>query len=157
GSEILSRMEKTYGAEKGKEVFYASRNAGKITGVDAKDMSSEEFDQLGSLFTEWLDEERSEREHANDGLAFDNIRVDLGPLTSRVKDENGFMHVRCHISKACVNPYRGSEIPKSDELGLDPNRVYQLLRDPAELAKAAPTFNNMPLMAGHPPNGVSSA
>ena len=36
GKEILSNMEKTYGSsEKAKEVFYASKNAGKITGVDA--------------------------------------------------------------------------------------------------------------------------
>ena len=34
GSEILSHMEKEYGTEKGKEVFYASRNKGTISGVD---------------------------------------------------------------------------------------------------------------------------
>jgi hypothetical protein len=36
GSEILSNMEKTYGSEeKAKSVFYASRNAGTISGVDS--------------------------------------------------------------------------------------------------------------------------
>ena len=36
GQEILANMEKTYGSEeKAKSVFYASRNAGKITGVDS--------------------------------------------------------------------------------------------------------------------------
>lgn len=35
GSEILSNMEKEYGTEKGERVFYASRNAGTISGVDA--------------------------------------------------------------------------------------------------------------------------
>jgi len=34
GQEIMSNMTKQYGEEKGKQVFYASRNAGKITGVD---------------------------------------------------------------------------------------------------------------------------
>lgn len=34
GLHILSSMSKTYGPKKGKEVFYASKNAGKITGVD---------------------------------------------------------------------------------------------------------------------------
>jgi len=36
GNEILSNMKKEYGEKKGKEVFYASKNAGKITGVDCK-------------------------------------------------------------------------------------------------------------------------
>jgi hypothetical protein len=34
GEKIMAAMRKEYGAEKGKRVFYASRNAGKITGVD---------------------------------------------------------------------------------------------------------------------------
>ena len=34
GQKILASMEKTYGSE-AKEVFYASRNAGTITGVDS--------------------------------------------------------------------------------------------------------------------------
>lgn len=35
GEEILSKMEKEYGSDKGKSVFYASRNAGRISGVDS--------------------------------------------------------------------------------------------------------------------------
>jgi len=35
GEQIMAAMEKTYhNPKKAKEVFYASRNAGKITGVD---------------------------------------------------------------------------------------------------------------------------
>jgi hypothetical protein len=35
GEEILAAMEKEYGGDKGKQVFYASKNAGKISGVDS--------------------------------------------------------------------------------------------------------------------------
>ena len=35
GEEIKSNMEKEYGPEKGEEVFYASKNAGTVSGVDA--------------------------------------------------------------------------------------------------------------------------
>jgi hypothetical protein len=35
GNEIRSAMEKQYGTEKGKQVFYASKNKGTISGVDA--------------------------------------------------------------------------------------------------------------------------
>jgi hypothetical protein len=34
GSKIKAAMTKQYGAEKGEQVFYASKNAGKISGVD---------------------------------------------------------------------------------------------------------------------------
>jgi hypothetical protein len=37
GEKIKSSMEKKYGSEKGEQVFYASKNAGKITGVDRGD------------------------------------------------------------------------------------------------------------------------
>lgn len=33
GKKIMSAMKKEYGAEKGKEVFYASANKGTIKGV----------------------------------------------------------------------------------------------------------------------------
>lgn len=37
GREILANMEERYGQKKGKEVFYASKNKGTISGVDSKD------------------------------------------------------------------------------------------------------------------------
>lgn len=55
------------------------------------------------------------------------------------------------ISKATVNPYYGREIPDGDKLGLQANQIYYLLRDPDELAKAAPTFNNLPILIKHQP------
>ncbi|MDE2100683.1 MAG: hypothetical protein KGL39_25790 [Patescibacteria group bacterium] len=35
----MSKMTQEYGAKKGKQVFYASRNAGKIKGVDPESVS----------------------------------------------------------------------------------------------------------------------
>jgi hypothetical protein len=70
----------------------------------------------------------------------------------RTTDKDGRLHVAvCNLSKSNVCEYRGSEIPGADALGLDPNRLYRLLRDPKELAKAAPTFNNLPLLIAHVP------
>jgi hypothetical protein len=34
GKKILNNMKKKYGPKKAERVFYASKNAGKITGVD---------------------------------------------------------------------------------------------------------------------------
>lgn len=72
--------------------------------------------------------------------------------TVRTIDDFGRMHVAAsNISKATVNPYFGREIPRWQQLGLTPNRVYNLLRHPDELAKAAPSFNNLPILDEHIP------
>lgn len=78
------------------------------------------------------------------GLAFDATE------SQRRIDGNGFMHVTLtNISKACVNPYLGQEIPGWQEQGLEPEEIYYALRDPEELEKAAHTFNGLPLLLQH--------
>jgi hypothetical protein len=70
----------------------------------------------------------------------------------RTVDKFGRMYIKVsNISKATVNPYRGSEIPGYERLGLDPDRIYMMLRDPDELKAAADTFNNIPLLDRHIP------
>jgi hypothetical protein len=66
--------------------------------------------------------------------------------------DDGRLYVKVsHISKACVNPYRGAEIPGAETLGLDRDKVYMLLRDPEELALSVPTWNAIPLLIKHTP------
>ncbi|HHJ4350425.1 TPA: DUF2213 domain-containing protein [Citrobacter freundii] len=78
-------------------------------------------------------------------LAFDRATV-------RSFDKDGRLHIEVTpISKANICPYYGREIPNSRSLGLQPDKVYYLLRDPKELAKAASTFNNIPLLNEHIP------
>jgi len=55
-----------------------------------------------------------------------------------------------------VNPYFGREIPDSMALGLEPDKVYYLYRDPQELEKAAPTFCNLQLLDLHTPVDASN-
>jgi len=70
--------------------------------------------------------------------------------SARSIDHVGRMHVaNCRISKANVSPYYGREIPNYKKLGLEPNKVYQLYRDPEELKKAAPSFRNLQLLMLH--------
>jgi uncharacterized protein len=78
-------------------------------------------------------------------LAFDKASV-------RSFDHDGRLHIKLtHISKANVCPYKGSEIPDAESLGLDPNRIYMLLRDPQELEKAVATANMIPVLNEHVP------
>ncbi len=77
-------------------------------------------------------------------------------MDKRTTDKFGRMRVdESNISKAAVNPYYGHEIPNAEALGLDLQAVYHLLRDPEEMAKAADTFNLLPILSKHIP--VSAA
>jgi hypothetical protein len=79
------------------------------------------------------------------------LAMDRAPSV-RTRDANGFLHVEVsNISKANVCPYLGREIPGAADLGLDPDRVYYLYRDPEELDGAKDTFNNLPVLAEHVP------
>ena len=136
----------------------AGKDASAVGRPDyAKDMSPGDWDALIDMFAKWVDEERAEPEHAQDRLPAGVVRAigerfAVDRATVRTIDADGRLHVEISpISKANVCPYYGREIPQSEALGLDPNRVYQLLRDPVELAKAAPTFNNIQLMQVHVP------
>jgi hypothetical protein len=76
--------------------------------------------------------------------------------SARSLDQYGRLHVSVsNISKANVCPYRGDEIPGWRERGLDPSRIYKMLRDPEELARAVPTFNNLPLLSLHRPQSAA--
>lgn len=119
------------GKPKDQAIAIAYKESGMATDTD--------FDKMKELFDQWLDEEKKEPAHAMD-------------KSERQRDLNGHLIVnRTVITKAAVNPYLGSSIPRHKELGLDPSKTYNLLRDPEELRKALPTFKAIPLMIRHVP------
>ncbi|MCX5613650.1 DUF2213 domain-containing protein [Bombella saccharophila] len=72
-------------------------------------------------------------------------------------DDNGRLRVeRTPISKANICTYQGREIPHYDKLGLHPDQPYRLLRDPHELAKAADSFNSLPILEEHIPTSAQA-
>jgi uncharacterized protein len=82
------------------------------------------------------------------GLALDRA--------TRTYDADGRLHVAvANISKSNVCPYQAEEIPDWEALGLQRGRTYKLLRPAEELARAARTFNNLPLLSRHVPVDVA--
>jgi uncharacterized protein len=72
--------------------------------------------------------------------------------TARSFDADGRMRVKdCVLSTAEINPYYGNEIVNHEKLGLDPEGVYELYRDPKELGHAdtIASFQGVPLMIKH--------
>lgn len=119
-------------------------------GVGGEDMSPEDWSGLRDGFVRWTLEEEAEAEHAED-VATDSVLVlALDRDSVRTFDQDGRLRVaKANLSKANVCPYRGSEIPRWEELGLDPDKIYQLLRDPEELRKAVETANGVPILRKH--------
>lgn len=122
-----------------------------------EDMQPDDWESLRTGFAKWTREEEQEPEHAADRAVlrretFALDRKDSSGDTVRSIDADGRLHVRVsNISKACINPYLGREIPNWKALGLDPERIYRLFRDPEELKKAVSTFNNLQLLSQHKP------
>ncbi|MDR2819506.1 MAG: DUF2213 domain-containing protein [Desulfovibrio sp.] len=92
----------------------------------------------------------SEKNINLDLLRVNPDRIAFDRASQRHFDENGFLHVAMTpISKEAVNDYYGYEIPGWQKLGLDPNRIYKGYRPASELARAAATFNGLPLLKEH--------
>ena len=88
-----------------------------------------------------------EREHRRRHRSFAQLALDRG---SRTFDADGRMHVvATPVTREQVAPYNASEIPGAAALGLDMGRAYNVYRPAAELAKAAATFRNLPLLSQH--------
>lgn len=83
----------------------------------------------------------------NETIALDSVR--------HYDNNNHLIVDRTVITKAAVNPYLGSSIPRWQELGLDPNREYNLLRDPDELRRSLDTFKSLQLLIRHIPVDAS--
>ena len=76
--------------------------------------------------------------------------VAFDKASARRRDDNGHLIVDSTvITKAAVNPYYGKEIPDYESLGLDPEKIYNMLRDPAELEKGMHTLGEKQLLIKH--------
>jgi hypothetical protein len=120
---------------------------GKSMPVHQKD-GSWWWDGRGPFDTKEKAEEVERAAYAN-GYAEDAVFA-FDKASVRTYDADGMMHVALTpISKANICVYYGKEIPDWEKLGLDPDKGYRLLRDPEELRKAVPTFNNKPILNQH--------
>jgi uncharacterized protein len=70
----------------------------------------------------------------------------------RSYDSDGRLRVATAVlTRACVSPYLGAEVPDYRSLGLTASRVYQLLRPERELRAALDGFNGLPILTRHVP------
>ena len=74
----------------------------------------------------------------------------LDAASARRVDENGFLHVLDNpVSKVQVARYFGAEVPGWQELGLEADKPYMMLRPADEVEIAAATINRLPIELWH--------
>ena len=124
------------------KIPYAERNVAKMAGA-----------KWDAERKQWyMEKDLTIPEHLKSYIAQDKRVFMAQDKSARSYDKDGRMHVlKTNISKATVNPYYGYEIPNYEKLGLEPKRIYHLLRHPDELKKAVDTFKNLPLLDEHIP------
>lgn len=174
--ESLKQYSNTTPSTKARSVAPSMPTHGRINGDDPSVWGSELLGHEGELWSDfhnrhtntkfdaliepggydsafdcgYTSDQITEMDSENSSMAMDSMAFDRASVRSI--DQDGRMHVALTpISKAMVCKYYGHEIPKNQELGLDPNHLYSLLRDPEELAKSVPTWNGLQLLNEHVP------
>jgi hypothetical protein len=102
GEKIMASMVDKYGQEKGEEVFYRSKNAGTISGVDA-----DETERDGEGLREQLRAAREGAMNARTSSAKASYRAECDKLEAKIADmERADMghHVAGHVGKAASSP-----------------------------------------------------
>jgi hypothetical protein len=94
GEKIKSAMAQEYGAKNGEAVFYASKNAGKISGVDEMNEGSEGLKTYSDSKHEehWGDDSHHHEFEGETGLEIEDKHRDAGMGLVHAKEEKEAAH-----------------------------------------------------------------
>lgn len=84
-------------------------------------------------------------------MQFSTSKVQYGKSSNRrINDGNGHLYVTdCILTSACVSEYLGKEIQGWEQLGLDAEKRYGVLRPREEIEKAIDTYKGLSLLDKH--------
>jgi len=85
------------------------------------------------------------------GMRQDHMAFDRANTVRRIDDDGHLFVSPVVLSASDVCGYLGSEIPGFESLELQPDRVYQMWREPTSLAAAAASLNGKPVLLAHKP------
>ena len=123
--------------------------------LSRKEAADKELAETIAEHVSGRDKQAADRGDKSRAIATDERRIAFDKSV-RTYDQDGRLQIKLtNLSKANICPYFGSEIPNADALGLDAEKQYMLLRHPDELAKAAHTFNGLPLLNTHIPHSAA--
>jgi len=163
GQKILAAMQEQYGEEKGKQVFYAAKNAGTITGVDSaetKDARKKvtQYDPQGRLKSTFEEEERDSAVVVIDEGVVSPVTVqmtdtvDLDDAANVRITEDGYMAAFPRVARTGIQLYRGSECGRD---AIDEVRVYRPT-DAVFHKDATHSYTHLPVTIEHPKERLDS-
>jgi uncharacterized protein len=129
GRKILAAMQEEYGEEEGKRVFYASKNAGKITGVDSM--------QIRDSLT----------------LEFDDAAFERNTEGKLKFMDGGYLRAKPRIARTGIQIYRGKECGNDS---LEKVRVYRP-EDSVFSPSAVDSYTHLPITVEHPGTVVDAS
>ena len=154
GEKILAKMIEEYGEEKGKKVFYASKNAGTIEGVDTAEdahrrrkRKGQSRDPFGREAGTWEEEEDDSVTVMNDSLT---LEFDDGAAATII--EGGYMRAMPRIARTGIQIYHGKECGRDS---MEKVRVYRS-QDQVFAADAIKSYTHLPITLEHPGTAVTA-
>jgi len=139
--ELINRMK-----DKFEKAGYSKELAAEQAKVEINHLFKNKPDVVAKAWKNDQDKKLAQT-GANDAMS---VSVAFDKASARHYDDNGHLIVDSTvITKAAVNPYYGKEIPDYESLGLDPEKIYNMLRDPAELEKGMHTLGEKQLLIKH--------
>jgi len=139
--ELINRMK-----DKFEKAGYSKELAAEQAKVEINHLFKNKPDVVAKAWKNDQDKKLAQT-GANDAMS---VSVAFDRASARHYDDNGHLIVDSTvITKAAVNPYYGKEIPDYESLGLDPEKIYNMLRDPTELEKGMHTLGEKQLLIKH--------
>jgi len=139
--ELINRMK-----DKFEKAGYSKELAAEQAKVEINHLFKNKPDVVAKAWKNDQDKKLAQT-GANDAMS---VSVAFDKASARHYDDNGHLIVDSTIiTKAAVNPYYGKEIPDYESLGLDPEKIYNMLRDPTELEKGMHTLGEKQLLIKH--------
>jgi hypothetical protein len=137
GATIMRAMKEQYGEEAGEKIFYASKNAGKIEGVDGDEIA----DADGRLWSRGVS-------LSDLGPAELVLDAKGSPLT-----QDGYLKAMARVSRVGLQKYKGKEVdrPSMDSVILYRPEAEVFSRD------ALHSMANKPVTLYHPPKMVNAS
>ena len=148
GEKILAAMIEEYGEERGKKIFYASKNAGTISGVDTAENADDARKRRRTQARDPFGREAGTWEEETDAVntMHDAIELEFDDGAEARIIDGGYMRAMPKIARTGIQIYKGKECGRPD---VDKVYVYRP-HDSVFAQDAVKSYTHLPVTIEHP-------